>query len=200
MGAEIIVDELSELLKQTKKALSPAGRVKMLKEINQQMIGDNTRLFNKESYADAQGNEKKWLSWNKGKGHIKPGTTKYADGTWKLIHSARVSISVDADRGKFRSGSASHLKGRHKGKLSLKHGTGERYSVSSKLLADTGNLRNSIGSTSKGINRTTSLFTEIGTKVKYAAKQDKLRPLISVSTASFKKIYNIIYRNMGVTK
>jgi len=86
-------------------------------------------------------------------------------------------------------------------KVWRKRPSGQRYSASSKLVQDTGTTRNSIGSTgNRGINKTTSSYTEYGTAVSYAEGQNNRRPLLGVSSATWKKIYNIIFKFMGVTK
>jgi len=196
-GCRIIKDELTPFLQQAKKALGGEGRKKMLKEINMQVLRDSTLLYKAEEYADENGNVKKWMTWNKNKGHIQPGTTKYKDGTWKLTHSAYIGAKAAISAGKFRKGEAYYIKGAHSQQLNLKTISGKRYSLSSKLNQDTGNLVNSIGSTGRGgINKTTSVFTELGTKVSYAEKQNNLRSLLSISLACFQKLYNIIFKNI----
>jgi len=83
--------------------------------------------------------------------------------------------------------------------------SGAKYSAQSKLVQDTGAIRNSIGSIrGKGYNKrlakTTKLYTEYGTSVSYAGKQNEMRTLLGIANTTWKKIYNIIYKGMGVTK
>ena len=51
-----------------------------------------------------------------------------------------------------------------------------------------------------GINQTTSLYTEIGTKISYAAAQDKTRPVVSIGQADIDMFNKIALKEMGIQK
>jgi len=199
-GITTTKDTLTPWLELVSRSLTDAEMIKMLKKIQIQAIRDNIKLFTQEKYADEQGNEKKWVTWNKGKGHIKPGTTKYSDGTWKLTHSAMVKAKSDTSAGLFRKGESYYIKGAHKKKLNLKTISGKRYSLRSKLNMDTGTLRNSIGSAkgSVGINKVNANMAEYGTKVSYAEAQNEIRELLGISKKTFDKIFDIIFKHLGI--
>ena len=102
---------------------------------------------------------------------------------------------------KFKNSTLFYIRKRDGVKVWRKRPSGQRYSASSKLIQDTGNTRQSIGSTGVGgINKTTSSFTEYGTTVSYAAAQNKLRPLLGVAANTWEKIFKIIYRSLGIEK
>lgn len=170
MGITIVKDELTPLLEQMKKGMQNPPWAAIL----EQAKSDNDRLFDSEKGADDDGVVKDWITWNMGKGHIPGGTTQ---------------VKGTGVRWKWPQG----------GIWKRRHSNKRFYSAESKLLQDDSTLRKSIGSKGEGgIYKTTREGAEFGTALDYAIRQHGMRPIVSVTSETMKKILRLITKLMGL--
>jgi len=155
-GADIVKDELTKRIKEIQASMSPEAKKAALREINTMWKASNVRRFDGEEYAKKDGSITKW--------------DKFKDSTLKYQTKKGTVWRRRASAYRNYDGSKKAKPGR------------ARYSSSSKLLKDTGRLRLSVGLNGAGqIIDTTSKYTELGTRVKYAAYQHSMRPVVSIS-------------------
>lgn len=167
-GVVVIKDDFKLIIKRFGIIADGDSKKKLYKKLLPQMLSDNLRLFDSEQYANEKGNIKKWK-------RFKTRTLYYyIKRGWGWGHSRKEV-------------------GKAPGTMVWnKRPSGRRYNRSSKLLRDDGALFNSLGSVSgKGVRIINTKYVEYGSKLKYASRQNSMRPIVGIAKNTINKIQRI---------
>lgn len=175
MSVDIVKDTFSGLLKKQLRAMEPSNRNRLNQKISLQWKANNSRRYNAQQYADEDGNIKDWKDYSKN-------TIRTKTGKPRKRHSAYYD-AMGNKRAKPRKGSRYEY-------------TGSR----GELLRDTGRLRGSVAARGNqaDIDVVRPDKIELGSRVPYAAKQHKTRPIISLSRSDRESFIRIYLKEMGL--